>query len=467
MNNFEAVYLKLPIAMQHLLCSVEGWRIQQSRFDKQFHILLNEAQSRTYWEQKQLHTYRDERVRQFVLHAAQTSPFYRRRFQELQINPEEIRGVNDLAVLPILTKREVQEHAAEIASESVRERDRRMTHTSGTTGSGLRFPTTRRATHEQWAVWWRYRHWHGLRQADWCGYFGGRSVVPIAQTKKPFWRYNYPGKQIIFSGYHLSPANLPAYIEELRRRQPVWLHGYPSLLTLLAAYLLETNETPGYRPRVITTGAENLLTQQADLLERVFGVRPRQHYGLAEAVANISECEAGRLHVDEDFAAVEFIKNPHGNGFKVIGTNFTNPAMPLLRYDTEDVVTLNNEPCVCGRAGRVVEKIDGRLEDYLVLKSGAYVGRLDHIFKDLIHIKEAQIVQQAVGQMRIRIVRGGGYSDEDQAALLAETRQRVGNDMEITLEYVEKLERTQTGKLRFVVSEIAKHQLQHISANSK
>jgi hypothetical protein len=54
MNQFESFYLKLPIAMQHLFCSLEGWRIQHSRFDKHFQTFLNKAKSRTFWDQEKI-----------------------------------------------------------------------------------------------------------------------------------------------------------------------------------------------------------------------------------------------------------------------------------------------------------------------------------------------------------------------------------------------------------------------------
>ena len=129
----------------------------------------------------------------------------------------------------------------------------------------------------------------------------------------------------------------------------------------------------------MTVGAENLLAQQAALIRQAFGVKPRQHYGMSEAVANFSECEQGRLHVDEDFAAVEFLPNPAG-GYKIIGTNLSNLATPLIRYEVGDVASLADAPCDCGRPGRVVAAVDGRKEDYVVLKNGSRLGRMDHIF---------------------------------------------------------------------------------------
>ena len=450
----EGLYQKLPIFLQNAVCSAIGWRIQRTRFGPGFRRHLQEAEERAKWSEDRVLSYRDQRLRGFVAHCAKTVPYYRRLFAEQGIDPSRIRTLNDLKQLPLLTKEEVQRHYPEMLSEAVPPRRRKMIHTSGTTGGGLRFATTVDAIQPQFSVWWRCWRRHGIEPGTWCGYFGGRSIVPLAQTSPPFWRSNVPGRQVFFSGYHMNRENLASYAAELGRRQLPWLHGYPSLLALLAFHLTETGTGLGYRVATVTVGAENLLPQQAEIIERGLGVRPRQHYGMAEAVANISECEDGRLHVDEDFAAVELIPNADGPGYWVAGTNFSNPAVPLLRYDTQDVVSLSDARCTCGRPGRIVQDVDGRREDYVVLNSGARVGRMDHVFKDLVNIREAQIHQRQVGELTIRVVRGSRYTEEDERRLLEETRYRIGNDTTIHVQYVDGLRRSRAGKLRLVVSDL-------------
>ena len=239
----------------------------------------------------------------------------------------------------------------------------------------------------------------------------------------------------------------------LKESGATWVHGYPSILGLLARFMLEDNLDPGQAVQHITIGAESLLPQQRQVIEQAFGVKVRQHYGQAESVANISECEYGNLHVDEDYSIVEFL--PIGDGqHRIIGTSLINPAFLFLRYDTGDIVTLQEGMCPCGRLGRLVKEIDGRKEDYVVLPNGAAVGRLDHIFKNLINIREAQIYQSQKGKIELRIVKGQCYTDRDEQELLKETHKRVGDDMEIIVRYVDAIERTSAGKLRFVVSEL-------------
>jgi phenylacetate-CoA ligase len=455
MINFESMYAQLPVGLQHAACSVEGWRIERRRFGPGFREIHGDVVARGRLSSDVVAGLRDSRLRTFVTHGVQTVPFYRRRFGELGLRPEDVNDLDELKHLPVLTKPEVQDAGEAMASELVT-KDCLTTHTSGTTGGGLRFKTTLSAIQEQWAVWWRYRSWHGLQPGEWCAHLGGRSVVPPAQHRPPFWRYNYPGRQILFSAYHLTPEAVPLYLAELRRQAPLWIHGYPSIVALLAGHILERGEDLGFRVKWLTVGAENLLPQQRALIERAFGVKPRQHYGMAEAVANFSECELGVLHVDEDFAAVEFLPDPDGQGLRVVGTNFSNPATPLIRYDTGDrVAGVTDGPCPCGRPGRLVEGVDGRLEDYVVLRNGARIGRMDHVFKDLVQIREAQIYQRERGVLLVRVVRGDGYRDGDELRLREEFRRRVGDQAEIMIEYTERLERSSAGKLRFVISEIA------------
>jgi phenylacetate-CoA ligase len=452
--SLENFYQRLPITLQQLACNLHGWRIQRSRYAKAFWTELETVEARGRKSQEEVCAFRDGRLRAFVRHAAETSPYYRDVFGRLGITPEDIRTLDDMQALPILTKAQVQDAPEMFLSTAIPKRLRVQAHTSGTTGGGLRFATTLRAQQEQWATWWRYWRCHGLQPGTWCGYFGGRSVVPITQKSPPFWRINHPGRQILFSAYHTSPDNLTHYLDELRRRRPPWLHGYPSQLALIASHMADIGYDLGYRPQWITVGAENLLPHQVTIIKAAFGREPIQHYGMAEAVANISQCEAGKLHVDEDFAAVEFLPSGIEGTCRIVGTNFSNPATPLLRYEVGDHAQISGKPCPCGRASRILTALDGRQEDYVLTRSGARVGRLDHIFKDLVNVREAQIRQFRPSEIRVSIVKSPAYNDRDETALRREFESRLGADMEVNVSYVEKLERTKQGKLRFVVSEI-------------
>jgi hypothetical protein len=85
---------------------------------------------------------------------------------------------------------------------------------------------------------------------------------------------------------------------------------------------------------------------------------------------------------------------------------------------------------------------------------------LDHVFKDMTTIREAQIWQPTRESIVVRIVRGTGYLEQrDERRLLHELRLRLGEEIGIQIQYCEHLAKTPAGKLRFVVSGIA-HDLQ-------
>ena len=111
-------------------------------------------------------------------------------------------------------------------------------------------------------------------------------------------------------------------------------------------------------------------------------------------------------------------------------------------------------------------RIDGRQEDYVILRNGARLGRMDHIFKDLTAIREAQIFQDTPGRIVVRVVKNPRYGSQDEAQLLQEFRKRVGEEATVEVEYPERIARTESGKLRFVISKIGAGKLVAATNNS-
>jgi phenylacetate-CoA ligase len=453
----EQFYQGLPVALQNIAVSFEGWRLKKRRYGKAYRNAFDRILNQEKFSKQELIRFQRDRLCDFMK-AASRSVFWQNRFSKYRVdlNADDIFG--EIARLPILTKDEVKANVSDIPVQDASNDTQVSVHTSGTTGSGLIFKTTQKAEREQWATWWRYRQWHGVDQNTWCGYFGGRSLVSLSQNKPPFWRVNRPGKQLMFSAYHLKSETAKEYVKALCRYGVVWLHGYPSTLSLLAGFIIENKLPATPSIRVVTTGAESLLPQQKKIISSAFGAPVFQHYGQAEAVANISECEQGNLHVDEDFSFVEFVPlESEGNLYKIVGTNWTNTAFPLIRYETGDIASISSELCSCGRSGRIVKDIDGRKEDFIQLPSGAMIGRLDHIFKDLVHIREAQIYQIDPSSVTFRIVKGHEYDESGTEKLLYnEAVRRLGTEIKILFEYVQSIDKTPSGKLRFVISDLKK-----------
>lgn len=457
----EKIYEVLPETIQNIAISVQGQYLKWRRYGKKYDAVLEEI-STLPWFEKELRSKQEQYFTKFKESISQ-SIYWREKLKPLGYD-FNLPLYNQLQMVPISSKQEIKENAALISPRNIDHNEIIVAHTSGTTGGGLNFVVSHFAEIIQWAIWWRYRGWHGITQDVWCGYFGGRSVVPVYQSAGHFYRINYPGKQVMFSNYHLTKENLKSYLEGLARYNISWIHGYPSNIALLASLILE--QVPNYKNniKIVTTGAESLLEHQKKLIERVFECKVRQHYGLAEGVANISECPNGNLHVDESFAYVEFIPL-FEKKYRIIGTNFHNSAFPLLRYDTGDIAEIDpNMTCQCGRNGRLVKSIDGRREDYIVLKNGSMVGRIDHAFKDMSEIKEAQIRQAVPGEITVLVVKMPNYTHDTEMKLRKNLESRLGG-VKINFKYVKNIEKTSAGKLRFVVSEISSAKIGDFDSN--
>jgi phenylacetate-CoA ligase len=451
-NAYGHVYPYFPVTVQNAAWSAIGWHNEITCRGRGFASLLKEYEARERASIEEITHFRDARLRAFLLHAYGTVPYYKRLFDEIGFHPHDLTGLEDLAALPVLRKTTLREHQSELVSTAVSRRRHKLIATGGSTGSRLVLATTIEAVQEQWAVAWRYFHWHGIERGTWVAMLGSPVPVPLQQNKPPFWRFDFAGHRIIFSSVHTSARNLDHYLSELRKRRPLWFHGLPSQLTLLAAHLVDRKTDLGYRVRWITTSSENLLPQQSDLIEHAFGTRPIQHYASVEAVANASECENGKLHVDEEFSGVEFIPIAD-NRFLVVGTNLSNPVTPLIRYDCNDHVTIEpGDSCSCGRPGRIVTTVDGRQDDYVVMMDGTRLGRLERIFYGLPRVREAQIRQSKIGEITILVRTLSEYTKDDDLRLREEARKWICDGSQISIEYVDEIERTASGKLRFVVS---------------
>lgn len=332
-------------------------------------------------------------------------------------------------------------------------------HTSGTTGSGLKFPISQEFIDHQWAIFWKFRNIHNINMNTWCLYIIGQTMFDTDCKKPPFWIKSYPSKQFLFSQYHLNENTIELYLNKMIESGMRWLHAYPSVLHNFATLIKKKsllNKVRNLKLNIITTSSEKLFAFQRMNIEKVLGCKVRELYGLTEGVVNIFECEHGLLHIDESYSYVELVQINNTNEYKIIGTSYHNNAFPLIRYDTGDRCVLYDDiiQCNCGRKSRIVKEILGRDEDFLYLNDSTKIGRLDHIFKELIEIQEAQIYQVERGSAIFKIVKGDSFSKKTEHKLINEIRTKLGESFNYSIEYYKEIPKTRSGKLKFVVSEV-------------
>lgn len=433
MGKLEKIYNISPVWMQNLMCSSKGYLIKRRRFGKGFEKELLAFED---------HQYNPDTCLNKFFEAIKFVPAYAKTFAAY---PEQ-GGANLLSKFPIITKAAVKEKYYNFVNTQC-SKPAIIMHTSGTTGGGLVFPYTIEMENKQWAVWWRYRRALGIQLNTWCGWFGGTKIININSTRAPYWRWNFPGRQLMFSSHHLSKDTIVDYCKMISKHNIQWLHGYPSTLTLLAKYMKEVGVESIDCVKWITTGSENLLSFQKAIMEEAFpNALVRSHYGLSEGVANFSQDKNGEWYVDNDFAMVEFIPSDYGKDiFRVVGTNFSNLAFPLVRYDTGDLVKMDN---------RKIVEIMGRNADYIELPNGKRYGPINHLFKHSKNVIEAQVHQISIDQLELRIVKSKSFSKDDEELLLEDVSARIGNNVNIIVTYCESINRSESGKVRLLVSDI-------------
>ncbi|HDZ21306.1 hypothetical protein LCGC14_0181350 [marine sediment metagenome] len=459
------LYSKLPVWLQNVSCSIAGLKMRRERFGPTFRKFLASLQESEWWSLAELKNYQDERLRFVIAYAYKNVPFYREVMDERKLIPADIRTAEDLPKLPILTKNILRDRAADLISRAIPPKKMTIGHTGGTTGKSLTLYYDKDSIPMFWAAGWRQRMRFGLALNDEYAGFAGRNVVPLNVMAPPFWRRNLPLHQTYISCHHMTQKNMPILARYLQKRKITYYVGYPSVIYLFSQYLIETGQQLPHPPKVIYNVAETLLPHQRRSMQEAFG--PDCHitdqYGASEYVVNISACQMDRFHVDMEYGVSEFVPlvNMPSNVRRIVGTGLWNLAMPLIRYDIGDIATLPEDPseeCSCGRKLPMVDKIDGRIESYIITPDGRQAGRLDFLFKDSPGIEEAQLIQSELKSVTIKIVKNDKYHAKDEEKLLADLKTYLGPVIRFDLEYVDEIPRTANGKFRQIVSTLFKDQ---------
>jgi len=416
-----------------------------------FSSFYNSIMESQFFSENEMNSLVDRNFSRIAEYAIANVPFYKEYFSD-KIDLQNISSIKQLNNLPIMRKEDVRKHFKKLASKEVDKKKYSVDFTSGSTGTSINIFKFEDSINETLAFYWRYNQWAGLGFTDRIAFLTGAT---FPESKKIF---KYSHNKLFLSAFHITKDNLKLYSSLIQEFQPAALRGYPSAIMLLTKYMKKNNIIPP-KVKVVILTAECLLDEYRKEIAEYWNCRTQNIYGQAENVVSIGECEKGSLHISSEFGYMELVDNEGnpveiGKPGKIIGSGFTNFAMPFLRYDTRDVAILSGKKCGCGRSLPVVQSIEGRSEDIIVTPDGRMVGRLDAAFKYSAGIELSQIVQNDPDSITVKIVRGDNYSSRDVDRLEIELRKRLGYKIKINYNFVDNIERTPLGKLRFVVSSV-------------
>jgi phenylacetate-CoA ligase len=424
-----------------------------------------DALRRTQWlTPSELGEFQDEKLRRLVRHAYRSVPFYRRRMREAGVRAEDIRGQKDLYKLPFVSKDDIRDNLYfDILSEDHEKSEMLRITTSGSTGEPFVCYADRAQLEFRWAA--------TLRSQEWTGYeFGDRSVrlwhQTLGMSRSQALREQLEAALVrrkFIPVFEMSDDRLADMVREIADWQPVLLDGYAEALDFLAHYL-KTHGDVAVRPRAIMSSAQTLPQTSRRLIEEAFGCRVFDKYGSREFSGIAYECDAhAGHHVVGEGYIVEILRDGEparpGEAGEVVITDLNNYCLPFIRYRIGDlaVAMSSDEACACGRGLPRIGDIEGRVQSIIQGSDGRYLPGtfFAHYLKEFDHaILRFQVVQDRPGAMTFRVVKGGRYSESVLEEILDTFRRYLGADMQIDVEFVERVEMIRTGKRLACVSRV-------------
>jgi phenylacetate-CoA ligase len=438
--------MKSPIILQEMMLWARSSVRSFIRQGRMFRRLLAEYDSNQWLSTEELTTLQLSKLRELLAHAKATVPYYMSALRYM--TPESI-SIREIQGIPILEKATLRADPHLFLSKEL-PAIRFKASTSGTTGTPLTGVRDLTAVNAENAFLWRQLRWAGCRVGDRRAWLRGDTIVPLGDKHSPYWRFDRADNMLMFSSYHLQETTVACFVDALERFNPRIIQAYPASIAFIARYLDSRNrQYRGSALSGIVTSSETLYPEQRRIISKAFQCPVYDWYGQFERVAAIGTCEQGNYHIISDYGYCELLEQSDGSA-QIVGTGFYNLLMPLIRYRTVDAVipASSGYRCPCGRSFPVVEKILGREDDQLRTGDGRNHVAIDFIFSDIISIVEAQIIQDEIDHITIKVVPEKSFGQRDARVLTSRAQERLGQDMRVTIETVEAIPRGRNNKFR-------------------
>ena len=321
----------------------------------------------------QLETLQSELLAQLAIYVYTRMPFYKKKFDKLGIDPHEIKDLRDLAKLPFTKKTDLRDNYPFNLFAVPMDEVVRVHASSGTTGK----PTVVGYTRDDISIW-----------AEVCARSFALSGAKPGDMFQNAYGYglftgglgmHYGAELMGLSVIPVSGGNTARQMMLLQDFQTDVMACTPSYALTLADKLSEAGINPADLPvRSFILGAEPWTDEMRMEIEAKLHADAVNIYGLSEIIGPgvSNECIEAKdgMHVMEDHFLPEIINSetgevlPDGQVGELVFTTLTKQALPLIRYRTGDLCSLNREPCVCGRTHLRMSRILGRADDMLIIR---------------------------------------------------------------------------------------------------
>ncbi len=406
-----------------------------------------------------------DRMQKIVRHAYATVPFWTERFDQSGVKPSDIRELEDIRKLPLLTKTDLRTRLdAMISSEFT---DRSKLHrfkTSGSTGVAVVVYADDACT--------QFKRGAILRSDEWTGWRLCERIAAIWGNPKV--RTDWKGRirETLLERYYIfldtlkmDEAAMNTFADGLLKTPPSMLFGHAHSLYLFAEFLRTKRPETTIRPHGILSTCMVLHDFERKRIEEVFACHVTDRYGCEEVSLIASNCEKSEgMHVNADCLFVELIDaagnlcKPGEQG-RIVITDLCNRAMPMIRYEVGDMAVWSEKPCSCGRTLPMFSSLAGRVADYVVTKNGEYVSgiSLTENFACLVSgVAQLQIVQEEVDRFTFNIVKAPDFGESSIEGIRELVAKRFGDDARFEIVFKDRIPPEPNGKYRFCISKVAK-----------
>lgn len=371
-------------------------------------------------EQKRL--LQGERLRKLVDRVYHNTPFYRRKMQEMDITPDDIRTIDDIVKLPFTTKQDLRDNYPYGLFAVPMSQIIRLHASSGTTG----LPTVVGYTRRDLSIW--------SEMIARCLSAYGADCNDIFSVAYGYGLFtgglgmHYGVEHLGATVIPMSSGNTAKQIQLMKDFGPTAIACTPSY----ALYLAEAMEKTGipreeFKLRIGIFGAEPWTENMRRQIEAKMGIDAYNIYGLSEIMGpGVSyECEQkDGSHIVDDHFYPEIISPdtleqlPYGEQGELVFTTLTKEGLPLLRYRTKDLSSLTAEPCACGRTNVRMSRIMGRSDDMLIIRGvNVFPSQIESVILEIEELEPHYLLivdrQNNLDSLEVQVeVRDGYYSDE-------------------------------------------------------
>lgn len=408
-----------------------------------------ECASRDY-----LRAIQSARLISMVKNAYENIEFYRKKFDEMGLKPEDIHSIDDIAKLPFTVKTDLRDNYP-FGLFAVPQTDLIRIHaSSGTTGK----PTVVGYTENDIDVW---------------AQGAARALVSAGANKDDIIHVSYGyglftgGLGLHYGAERMGATALPASSGNTKRQVQMLVDFGSDFLCCTPSYAMfigETVKEMGIKPTDLKVrggifGAEPWTDNMRHEIEKSLGIKAYDIYGLSEiagpGVAYDCECQSG-LHICEDFFYPEVVDPdtgemlPDGEYGELVFTCIGKEALPLIRYRTRDICALKREKCECGRTLVRMTKPKGRTDDMLIIRGiNVFPSQIEHVLLELEMNPNYLIVVDRKGNldtMEVQVEMQPGMF-HDTVKELENTEHKIEAALQSTLNVYAKVRLVEAGSL--------------------